>query len=80
MIDDDVFDFHQTAGERGAQLERRLLRDRKTHAIARLDVRDGLVRRDQLRAQLRAPIVPVRSAAILTRCGCHLRRQPRAWC
>ena len=59
MIDDDVFEFHQAARERGAELERRLLRDRKTDAVARLDMRDGLVRGDQPRAQLRAPIVPV---------------------
>ena len=80
MIDDDVFEFHQAAGERGAKLERRLLRDRKTDAVARLDMRDGLVRGDQLRAELRAPIVTVHPAAVLTRCGSHLRRPRRARC
>ena len=80
VIDDDVFEFHQAARERGAQLERRLLRDRQTDAVARLDMRDGFIGRDQLGAQLRAPIVSVHAVAILTRCGSHLRRQRRAWC
>src|SRR5580698_3095971 len=65
MTDDDVFDLHQAAGERGAELEWRLLRNRKTDAVARLDMRDSLVRGDQLRAQLRAPIVTVHAAAVL---------------
>jgi hypothetical protein len=34
VIYHDVFQFHQAAGECGAKLEGRLLRDRKTDAVA----------------------------------------------
>ena len=49
VIDNDVIQLHQAARERGAELERRRLRDRQTHPVARLDMRDSFVRRDQPR-------------------------------
>src|ERR1700687_5159018 len=71
MIDDDVLEFHQAPGQRGAQLERSRLCDRECYAIARFDMRDGVVSGNQARAELRAPVEPGYLAAVMTRCSCH---------
>ena len=56
MIEHDVLELHQAAGQRMAQSERGHLRDRSGDPIARLDMRDRFIGRNQLVAQLLAPV------------------------
>ena len=51
-----LFEFHQAAGQRVEQRERRHVRDRGGDPIARLDLRDRLFGGDQLGAELLAPV------------------------
>ena len=56
VVDDHPLDFHQAAGQRVEQRERRHVRDRGGDPVARLDMRDRLFGRDQLGAELFAPV------------------------